>query len=181
MWRTRLGRAYDWLASRRLVGSDLSGNKYYTEFQSSTSPEKRFAVYKDRHSAPHSTPVEWWSWLHGRRNDPPTLQELTRAENARAALEKKVKALEIEDEKQRLRMVVRGNAGEKKDEPSTGSIDILRLVGGSKGKESRQETEVGKSGNEPKVRNVLLACVWIFVYRGRSWLNLHLMAEYYVL
>ena len=99
-----MSRTIDWLWSRRLIGED-ENHRFYTEFVEKGKPEKRYVEYKDRNIT-HSTdrmPIEWWSWLHNRRDIPPTPEELVASEQRQRHLAQKVAILEAEDEKQRLR------------------------------------------------------------------------------
>lgn len=104
MWRSRLSRTIDWLWSRRLIGED-ENHRFYAEFLEKGKPEKRYVEYKDQNIT-HSTdrmPIEWWSWLHNRRDTAPTPEELVASEQRQRHLAQKVAILEAEDEKQRLR------------------------------------------------------------------------------
>ncbi|CDF33244.1 conserved hypothetical protein [Chondrus crispus] len=109
MWRTRLSRTWDWLRSRKLVGED-EHHFFYTEFIASDKPERRYVEYKDQnitHSSDRMA-IEWWSWLHNRRDETPTCEELAMSEANQQRLAQKVAILEAEDEKQRLRQFAGG-------------------------------------------------------------------------
>lgn len=111
MWRARLSRTVDWLLSRRLMGEDAH-HWFYTEFVARGAPERRYVLYKDRdhtHSSDRMA-VEWWAWLHGRRDAVPGAEELARARGREKGLAERVKVLEAEDEKMRLRQFA-GGAG----------------------------------------------------------------------
>lgn len=104
MWKSGLARTWDWILSRRLVGEDRY-HLFYSEFVAKGKPEKRYVEYKDKNIT-HSSdrmPIEWWSWLHNRRDSIPTLEELEFSELKKEHLAEKVAILEAEDEKQRLR------------------------------------------------------------------------------
>lgn len=104
MWRTRLSKVWDWLKSRRLVGED-DHHLYYSEFIQQNKPDRRYVEYKDKnilHSSDRMS-VEWWAWLHNRRDTIPTDLEIKKADEKRRLLAMRVAALEAEDEKQRLR------------------------------------------------------------------------------
>eukprot|EP00186_Timspurckia_oligopyrenoides_P001161 CAMPEP_0182446088 /NCGR_PEP_ID=MMETSP1172-20130603/3984_1 /TAXON_ID=708627 /ORGANISM="Timspurckia oligopyrenoides, Strain CCMP3278" /LENGTH=146 /DNA_ID=CAMNT_0024641969 /DNA_START=233 /DNA_END=673 /DNA_ORIENTATION=+ len=53
-----------------------------------------------------SLPVEWWSWLHGSRDDIPTKEELMASALKREQLKQRVAKIDAEDKKQRLRQLV---------------------------------------------------------------------------
>lgn len=104
MWRTRLSKVWDWLKSRKLVGED-DHHLYYSEFIEKNKPDRRYVEYKDKNIL-HSSdrmPIEWWAWLHNRRDTIPADSEIKEAELKRQSLAMRVAALEAEDEKQRLR------------------------------------------------------------------------------
>lgn len=106
MWRARLSKTWDWLRSRRLVGED-EHHLFFSEFVESGKPERRYVEYKDRNIT-HSSdrmPIEWWSWLHNRRDVVPTTLELAASETARHRLAERVAVLEAEDERERLRQM----------------------------------------------------------------------------
>lgn len=117
MWRTRLSRTWDWIRSRKLVGED-EHHLFYTEFIAKDKPERRYVEYKDQNLT-HSSdrmPIEWWSWLHNRRDDTPTSEELAMSEMKQQHLAQKVAILEAEDEKQRLRQFAGGSGMNKSSE-----------------------------------------------------------------
>lgn len=104
MWRSRSFRIWDWLRSRRLVGEDQH-HFFYAEFVASDKPERRYVEYKDRditNSSDRMT-IEWWSWLHNRRDSVPSDEEIMISALKKETLAKRVAVLEAEDEKQRLR------------------------------------------------------------------------------
>lgn len=104
MWRTRLTQAVNWLRSRRLVGED-GRHEFYSEYIGSGVPEKRYVEFKDREICDSSSgmPTEWWAWLHNRRDDPPTVAEIDASRARAEKLAQRVRALEAEDARQRLR------------------------------------------------------------------------------
>lgn len=110
MWRVRLSRTWDWLKSRRIVGED-EHHLFYEEFIAKGKRERRYVEYKDNNitSSSDRMSVEWWSWLHNRRDDAPTIEEVENCELARRQLKERVALLEAEDERQRLRGVVSGS------------------------------------------------------------------------
>lgn len=121
MWRNRLAAAVNWVRSRRLVG-EHGRHAFYAEFVASDVPEKRSVEYKDRDICDSSTtmPTEWWAWLHNRRDDPPTADEISASEIGAERLARRVKALEEEDARQRLRQF----AGAAK--PKEGGSEVRR-------------------------------------------------------
>lgn len=71
------------VTTRQAVGTDKAGNLYY-RIASRDGPERRWVEYKDKSSAdPTTLPVEWTSWLHGTRRDPPTAEEIIELEQKR--------------------------------------------------------------------------------------------------
>lgn len=104
MWRMRLSRTWDWIRSRTLVGEDKH-HLFYSEFVSKGKPERRYVEFKDQnitHSSDRMS-IEWWSWLHNRRDNIPTVEEIQLSERQQQRLAERVAVLEAEDEKQRLR------------------------------------------------------------------------------
>lgn len=117
MWRSRLSKTWDWIRSRKLVGED-EHHFYYTEFIARDKPERRYVEYKDQNIT-HSSdrmPVEWWSWLHNRRDATPTIEEIAMSAAQQVSLAQKVAILEAEDEKQRLRQFAGGSPKSKATE-----------------------------------------------------------------
>lgn len=104
MWRARISRTWDWLRSRKLVGEDRY-HLYYTEFIERGKPERRYVEYKDNDitAASDRMHIEWWSWLHNRRDTVPSPHEIALSEIKQQQLAQRVAILEAEDEKQRLR------------------------------------------------------------------------------
>lgn len=104
MWRTRLSKTWDWMLSRRLVGEDQR-HLFFSEYISKGKPERRYVEYKDRDITNSSDrmPIEWWAWLHNRREAPPTAQEISISAEQQQILAERVAIIEAEDEKQRLR------------------------------------------------------------------------------
>ena len=78
---------------------------YYFEYVAKGKPERRCVEYKDRVilNSSDRMPIQWWSWLHNRRDTVPTPDEIARSELQKEILAEKVAILEAEDEKQRLR------------------------------------------------------------------------------
>lgn len=111
----------DWLRSRRQVGEDAY-HRYYAEFIAKGMPERRYVEYKDGNHVHVSDRMdtEWWSWLHNRRDLPPTQEELTTKQKQQHILAQRVQAIEMEEERRRLRMSLH-NRGRHSEDPYTGS------------------------------------------------------------
>lgn len=134
MWRSRLSKAWDWVCSRRLVGED-EHHLFYAEFVEKGKPEKRYVEYKDNDitQASDRLPIEWWSWLHNRRDDAPSTAEIIASIRARERLASRVAVLEAEDERQRLRQMS-GMTSDSNTEPNTlapqitGTQDVINAA-----------------------------------------------------
>lgn len=107
MWRTRFSKLWDWVRSRRLVGED-ENHLFYSEFVEKGKPERRYVEFKDSNALDSSDrmPVEWWSWLHNRREDVPSEEEIVSSVRARERLAERVAEIEQEDERQRIRQMI---------------------------------------------------------------------------
>ncbi|CAM6019103.1 unnamed protein product [Sphagnum balticum] len=70
-----------------------------------TVTEKRWIKFKGNPD-PTTVPVEWNSWLNGRRERAPTPEEMIELEAHRKAVKVKVALLEKEEEKNRFRAKV---------------------------------------------------------------------------
>lgn len=116
MWRTRFSRTWNWLRSRKLVGED-EHHLFYTEFIEEGKPERRYVEYKDSDITQSSDRmhIEWWSWLHNRRDSVPTAEEIAHAILKQERLKANVARIEAEDEKQRLRQFAGGKASSPED------------------------------------------------------------------
>lgn len=70
-----LSRVLSFFAKRgkQLAGSDKAGNTYYRQFKDidGTVKERRWVEFGGS-SVVELIPVEWNSWLNGRRKEPPT-------------------------------------------------------------------------------------------------------------
>eukprot|EP01098_Paradermamoeba_levis_P005889 TRINITY_DN244_c0_g1_i1.p1 TRINITY_DN244_c0_g1~~TRINITY_DN244_c0_g1_i1.p1 ORF type:complete len:129 (-),score=35.50 TRINITY_DN244_c0_g1_i1:178-564(-) len=82
------------------VGSDLSGNSYFIKIESKST--RRFVKINNETGGNNPIPVEWQSWLAWRREEPPTLDELTKSQVRLKNLKIKVKELEEADEKLKI-------------------------------------------------------------------------------
>eukprot|EP00189_Rhodosorus_marinus_P006141 CAMPEP_0113971918 /NCGR_PEP_ID=MMETSP0011_2-20120614/12772_1 /TAXON_ID=101924 /ORGANISM="Rhodosorus marinus" /LENGTH=197 /DNA_ID=CAMNT_0000988005 /DNA_START=320 /DNA_END=914 /DNA_ORIENTATION=+ /assembly_acc=CAM_ASM_000156 len=96
-------RAKNWYLARTEVGRDKIGNVYYLQRVKGRT-EKRLVDYANGDATLVSkVPNEWWSWLHYSRPDPPTPREIEISDAKAADLKRRVKALEEEDAKERVR------------------------------------------------------------------------------
>lgn len=105
MSRGRLWKGVvDWLWSRRQVGEDAY-HRYYAEYVGKGVAERRYVEYKDGNHvhASDRMDTEWWSWLHNRRSLPPTEEELLIKRQQQHVLAQRVQAIELEEERRRLR------------------------------------------------------------------------------
>lgn len=85
---------------RRIVGTDLHGNTYF-EVDSSRGGKpavRREVLTKLKHSQYEdgSIPIEWESWIRGKRNDPPTHEELIKKMQQRVIIKQRANILEKE-------------------------------------------------------------------------------------
>ncbi|KAF0852702.1 mitochondrial Complex I (CI) assembly protein B17.2L/NDUFAF2/mimitin [Andalucia godoyi] len=98
------------------VGEDGFGNVYYVVRQANHA-DRRVVKYageakNGQGSAlvdydPHAIPVEWQSWLNGRRKEPPTAAESAQLAEFRATVKQRAKEWDAEDQKMRLRELVK--------------------------------------------------------------------------
>lgn len=86
------------IRTRRLVGTDLYGNKYYETIREGKKP-KREMISNVEHMlyTPDMMPIEWESWIRGKRNDPPTHDELLAQQKRIATIKERAKQLEEKD------------------------------------------------------------------------------------
>jgi len=92
---------------KQLAGTDKAGNAYFRQSQTvdGAVTEKRWIKFKGNPD-PTTVPVEWNSWLNGRRERAPTPEEMIELEAHRKAVKVKVALLEKEEEKNRFRAKV---------------------------------------------------------------------------
>ncbi|CAM6042005.1 unnamed protein product [Sphagnum compactum] len=92
---------------KQLAGTDKAGNAYFRQSQTvdGAVTEKRWIKFKGNPD-PTTVPVEWNSWLNGRRERAPTPEEMIELEAHRKAIKVKVALLEKEEEKNRFRAKV---------------------------------------------------------------------------
>lgn len=80
-----------------LMGTDLFGNKYWEKKADPSVGRRkpsRYFVPLDKDAFDQEIAPEWEAWLRGRRNDPPTLEELNYNKAFMEMKQKKAKGLE---------------------------------------------------------------------------------------
>lgn len=87
--------------TRRLVGTDLHGNEYYETIREGRKP-KREMITKVKHMqyTPGMMPIEWESWIRGKRADPPTHEELLAQQKKIETIKERARQVEEKDRKQ---------------------------------------------------------------------------------
>ncbi|XP_071799661.1 NADH dehydrogenase [ubiquinone] 1 alpha subcomplex assembly factor 2-like [Asterias amurensis] len=102
----RLGRS-----SKILVGTDHLGNKYFEIPERSTITTKEGllkarriceAKYSHADYEEGMIPIEWEAWVRGKRNDPPSHEEIMRREQMTVIVKKRAKELEAKDQEKQL-------------------------------------------------------------------------------
>jgi NADH:ubiquinone oxidoreductase subunit len=101
-----MDRIGNWLRSRRLVGVDEAGNRYYEAYQGSGLPLRRYRERARRSSwfslnsrgdyageGADSINILWWQWLVGVRAGPPTAEELASLQRQQLQLRERVAKL----------------------------------------------------------------------------------------
>jgi NADH dehydrogenase [ubiquinone] 1 alpha subcomplex assembly factor 2 len=98
-------------SGRKLVGTDLDGNKYFEVLSGRGRRARREVVSKLKHEEYEdgTIPVEWEAWIRGKRNDPPTHDELVSKIRQREVLKERVKHVEAEEIERRAKE--QGGAG----------------------------------------------------------------------
>lgn len=147
--------ALNWLRSRRQVGDDRAGNKFFEQYVAADKPNRRLVEYYDGADV-NSVNILWWQWLNHLREAVPSPEEVARLEAQRASLKRKVQKLEAEDEKLRLRQYTSGELGDNDDVGggAPGSAEraaataMQSMIGGSGG-----GTGGGTSGSSRGRRN----------------------------
>eukprot|EP00252_Welwitschia_mirabilis_P017094 TRINITY_DN37986_c0_g1_i1.p1 TRINITY_DN37986_c0_g1~~TRINITY_DN37986_c0_g1_i1.p1 ORF type:complete len:176 (+),score=36.26 TRINITY_DN37986_c0_g1_i1:165-692(+) len=99
-----VSRITGWLRPRSNVGVDKFGNRYFvrTETRDGELKERRWVEYKNEED-PTALPVEWVSWLTGRRKEAPTLEESLELEARRERVRINAAMLQKEEEKRHFR------------------------------------------------------------------------------
>lgn len=146
----------NWLKSRQQVGADLAGNTFFEQYVAADKPRKRLVVYRDPADT-HSLNVLWWQWLNYLRDAPPSESELSRLEAHRAALQRKVKKLEADDHKLRLRQYTSGElsngdggASPNNNAEQAAANAMQSMIGGSGGGAARPGRQQRERGREPE-------------------------------
>ncbi|KXJ17112.1 NADH dehydrogenase [ubiquinone] 1 alpha subcomplex assembly factor 2 [Exaiptasia diaphana] len=88
---------------RRIVGTDLDGNTYIEVIskRGGRSTVRREVITNLKHEQYEdgSIPVEWEAWIRGKREDPPTHDELIQKMQQREIIKQRAKNLEQEERK----------------------------------------------------------------------------------
>ena len=89
--------------TRRLVGTDLHGNEYYETIRQGKKP-KREMITKIEHMeyTPGLIPIEWEAWIRGKRELPPTHEELIAEQRRVKTLKERARQVEEKDRKQQV-------------------------------------------------------------------------------
>lgn len=86
---------------RRIVGTDLDGNTYIEVIskRGGRSTVRREVITKLRHEQYEdgSIPIEWEAWIRGKREDPPTHDELIQKMQQRKIVKQRARNLEQEE------------------------------------------------------------------------------------
>ena len=87
--------------TRRLVGTDLHGNTYFETIREGKKP-RRELVTKTKHMeyTPGLIPIEWEAWIRGKRDDPPTHEELLAEQSRIKTLKERARQVEEKDRQQ---------------------------------------------------------------------------------
>ena len=87
--------------TRRLVGTDLQGNKYYETVREGKKPKREmFAFIEHAQYTPELMPIEWEAWIRGKRDDPPTHKELLTQQKRIRTVQNRAKQLEEKEQEQ---------------------------------------------------------------------------------
>lgn len=97
IWKSLLSSLRPRFASRKLVGEDYYGTKYYEEEIRHSARKKppRYFVPINKDDFTQELPAEWESWLRYRRQEPPTKEEVEA--NYQLAITKKQNAALLEE------------------------------------------------------------------------------------
>lgn len=87
--------------TRRLVGTDLHGNQYYETIRNGAKPRREMITkLKPSEYTPDLIPIEWEAWIRGKRDNPPTHEELLAEQNRIKTLKERAKQVEEKDREQ---------------------------------------------------------------------------------
>lgn len=78
------------------MGTDLFGNKYFEIAADPAGGRRKTARYfepPEKNDFEHEQSPEWESWLRGRRNDPPSMDEMQKNESFKLMKQKKAQAI----------------------------------------------------------------------------------------
>ncbi|CAL0309762.1 unnamed protein product [Lupinus luteus] len=121
-----LGRISGFITNRTTVGTDKSGNRYFTrnEEVDGIMKEKRWVVFKGEED-PTSIPVEWICWLNGQRKRAPTPEEMVDLDARRERVKQNVALLKKEEEERRAK---EGSTGKRVSTGKTSGPDLKSFI-----------------------------------------------------
>ncbi|CAG9461713.1 unnamed protein product [Pedinophyceae sp. YPF-701] len=146
------------LQGRELVGTDPLGNEYFrqsTHEDDGSVREKRLFVPHHGSQAAHDLewneiPPAWNSWLNYTRHDPPTHEEIAKAEEYRKSVAMRAHDLAREEEKRRWRRASSAAAAEGgADAGPDMSAFVQQLRGAGQFSEQGPPRTGPASGNKP--------------------------------
>ena len=84
--------------TRRLVGTDLHGNEYYETIRQGKKPKREMITKMNpMEYTPGLIPIEWEAWIRGKRERPPTHEELIAEQRRVKTLQERAKQVEEKD------------------------------------------------------------------------------------
>jgi len=87
--------------TRRLVGTDLHGNYYYETIREGKKPKREMiSNVKHMQYTPDMMPIEWEAWIRGKRDDPPTHDELLAQQRRVETIKERARQVEEKDQEQ---------------------------------------------------------------------------------
>ena len=87
--------------ARRLVGTDLQGNKYYETVREGKKPKREMIAFIEHAQyTPELMPIEWEAWIRGKRDVPPTHEELLTQQKRIRTVQNRAKQLEEKEREQ---------------------------------------------------------------------------------
>lgn len=87
--------------TRRLVGTDLHGNKYYETIREGKKPKREMITnLKPMQYTPDMMPMEWEAWIRRKRDDPPTHEELLAQQRRIHTIKERARQVEEKDKEQ---------------------------------------------------------------------------------
>ena len=89
--------------TRRLVGTDLYGNQYYETIRDGKKPRREMiSTVEHMQYTPGMMPIEWESWIRGKRDDPPTHEELLAQQKRMQIVKERAKKVEEKDREDQI-------------------------------------------------------------------------------